>query len=119
MWRSPICASSHRRPMGWSNALRAKRVNIWDVALRRPDKLLTSQPYMETKFNRPRWLTRYGFPAEPRTPREEMKKAYDGKKYCNMARIHHQDKRVPHQGDKLHPVREYFMSEKFRRLDGN
>mmetsp|Transcript_36076 Transcript_36076/g.82855 ORF Transcript_36076/g.82855 Transcript_36076/m.82855 type:complete len:121 (-) Transcript_36076:53-415(-) len=117
--RSTICYGSHRRPMGWTNALRAKRVNIWDVNLFRPDKLLCRQPFMETFFTRPKWLTRYGNPRETRTPKEEMQKSYDGKKYCDMGRIHVQDRRVKFEGDKLHPIRELLLSDRYKRKDGN
>mmetsp|Transcript_101644 Transcript_101644/g.180223 ORF Transcript_101644/g.180223 Transcript_101644/m.180223 type:complete len:94 (-) Transcript_101644:47-328(-) len=82
-----------RKPMGWCNRLRSKTVNIWDPARHRPDKFLCSQPYHETKFTRPKWLTKWGFPKQPRTPAHEIGRK--GEKYCNMSHIHQQDSKRP------------------------
>eukprot|EP00811_Abedinium_folium_P019882 NODE_28849_length_464_cov_4.451039.p2 GENE.NODE_28849_length_464_cov_4.451039~~NODE_28849_length_464_cov_4.451039.p2 ORF type:complete len:89 (-),score=18.78 NODE_28849_length_464_cov_4.451039:105-371(-) len=85
-----------RHKMGWQNRLRVNRVNIWDVKRMRPDKLICHQMIHETKFTRPPWLTRFGFPMKARTDNAD-KSTYHTPKYCNMSRIHKQDNFKPFQ----------------------
>mmetsp|Transcript_65215 Transcript_65215/g.102730 ORF Transcript_65215/g.102730 Transcript_65215/m.102730 type:complete len:90 (-) Transcript_65215:20-289(-) len=84
-----------RKPMGWTNALRCKKVNIWDPARQRVDKYLCSQPYQEVKFTRPTWLTRFGFPSKPRSSPEDLALRKGDAKYCDMSKLHKQEAKRP------------------------
>mmetsp|Transcript_100943 Transcript_100943/g.324034 ORF Transcript_100943/g.324034 Transcript_100943/m.324034 type:complete len:95 (+) Transcript_100943:75-359(+) len=84
-----------RKASGWCVKMRSCKVNIWDRRKMRPDKWMISLPYTETKFTRPPWLTRFGFPALPRSDPKTI--TPDGEsKYCNMSRLHEQDAKRPH-----------------------
>mmetsp|Transcript_63740 Transcript_63740/g.137093 ORF Transcript_63740/g.137093 Transcript_63740/m.137093 type:complete len:96 (+) Transcript_63740:91-378(+) len=82
-----------KQPVGWVNALRARRVNIWEPKYMRPDKWLCNHPYTEVKFTRPPWLTRYGFPAQPRTAPGDVVR--NSAKHCDMSKLHKQDAKKP------------------------
>mmetsp|Transcript_34620 Transcript_34620/g.88840 ORF Transcript_34620/g.88840 Transcript_34620/m.88840 type:complete len:93 (-) Transcript_34620:99-377(-) len=82
-----------RHPSGWCHRMRSQRVNIWDTQRLRPDKWLIYHPYQEVKFTRPPWLTRWGFPAKPRT--EADPRAKRDHKFCNMSMLHKQDEKKP------------------------
>mmetsp|Transcript_15139 Transcript_15139/g.40370 ORF Transcript_15139/g.40370 Transcript_15139/m.40370 type:complete len:95 (+) Transcript_15139:118-402(+) len=81
-------------PMGWCNKPRSNRINIWALQRKRPAIYLTLMPFHETKFTRPPWLTKYGFPANPRTDPKEIGRKGEAK-YCDMSRLHRQDAARP------------------------
>merc|ERR1711953_551554 len=83
---------SNRVP--WTREMRKFKKNRWDVTARNPCQWLVMQPHQETKGRRPPWLTRFGFPKEPRTPADQT--GYTGKKYCDMSMIHQMDRRRPY-----------------------
>merc|ERR1711972_729353 len=77
-------------PSGWCNEMRSRKVNIWCRRRMKPRTWLCTQPYHETKFTRPFWLTRWGFPMKPRTDPKQISPEWEDK-YCNMSRLHQQD----------------------------
>eukprot|EP00439_Symbiodinium_sp_Y106_P023858 s7408_g2.t3 len=87
----PLSPGMNRRPMGWCNRLRAKKVNIWKYQFMGPDKWLCNHPYHEVKFTRPYWLTRRGFPNFPRSDPHQI--GPKGEKFFDMSRLHAQDDR--------------------------
>mmetsp|Transcript_67297 Transcript_67297/g.156233 ORF Transcript_67297/g.156233 Transcript_67297/m.156233 type:complete len:94 (+) Transcript_67297:129-410(+) len=81
-----------RYPSGWCNRMRSKRINIWQIKRMHLHQHLCHHPYTEVKFTRPYWLTRFGFPANPRTDRHEL--GSKGEKYCDMSKLHQQENRA-------------------------
>jgi len=79
---------------GWANRLARCVQNKWNIRKVRPDKYLCRQEYIETKFTRPKTLTRFGFPAHPRSTNEELPLT---NKYCDMAKLHEQDRKKDHR----------------------
>mmetsp|Transcript_91174 Transcript_91174/g.242133 ORF Transcript_91174/g.242133 Transcript_91174/m.242133 type:complete len:94 (+) Transcript_91174:94-375(+) len=91
-----------RLPSGWCNRMRSKRLNKWAINRMNLHQHLVNHPYTEVKFTRPAWLTRWGFPANPRTDPHEIGRK--GEKYCDMSKLHSQeDQARPFLRERLRP----------------
>ena len=69
----------------WTKTLAKYVINVNDVKKKSLEQRMSSQPYVNLRFKRPKFLSKYGFPKELR---EEFEKK---PKFCNMSYLHNKN----------------------------